>query len=120
MAGRAHYRVQSASALMALLVALAGIVAASATLEGVATGGALMRRSLATSDASVACVAEGATCLADDSCVECMTTWTEKTDECADDLEAVCEDVRETVCCALSDETDECYNSVVFANFLGR
>ncbi|CAN0547713.1 unnamed protein product [Ectocarpus sp. 12 AP-2014] len=118
MTGRTNYRVQSASALMALLLALAGIVAATATPKSVTMGGPLIRRSLATSDVGEDCAAEIAACEADSSCVDCNEVFFDNYDGCTGFATTIpCDEMQEDFCCALADEAEECYSDTTFTNY---
>lgn len=111
-------RFHSAAALMALFLALTGLIAADATLESVATGGPLlMRRSLATDDE---CASEIAACEADTSCLACNTAFFAKYDECTSGSFSIpCEEFQGDFCCALADENEDCENDSAFTNVIG-
>lgn len=106
--------------MMALLLVLAVNVEASATLKSVATGGPLMRRSLATSEAVEECGDEIVACLADASCLACDEVFNDNIDDCAgSDASVPCDELQETACCTLADEADECYTDTTFTSYLG-
>lgn len=113
MAGRTIRRFQSASVLTALLLALAGIVAASASLKSVAKGGPLMSRSL-----QDICTDELYACVDDTSCVDCVTDFS-TIEGCETSTGSSCDDMQELACCALAGEAEECYTNAIFTNYVG-